>query len=707
MVGITNKINLCDDIFIDKGNFAFVLDKFDSDEAGKESIYQCCLDAESKLMTDYEGVLFKFRILYETLGYEAEVRKICKEQQIPYADARKVVDEGINSNKRNTNASTKPYTKKIMLGDEMKRLLHNSNRCLSLKKMIRDGCTKLAVRKNGDEEEALVPLLAEIYRICSEPHHVSGAGTRDKAEKIAQIMYGLVAVDCEYEGCFDIKRCPIDDYFPIPSICLSKIGISNESIRMYVREQPSIQYFIFKPKWANTGLQSRRDVEVLDVLWNQTLNTPNNIIYIRNDIGNEDHRMQIMNLPAKPETLDYAITNLTIIEKWEAIRQIIEALQSLHHMEPVVTHRALCPLDFFICRTSKGIRTILYQFEYAKQWGVEDGYTVANRLRKVSDLNIRSKFIDTKLLLAGINEENACKADIFSLGELIRFILGNGLDERTRLYTELMAKESIHDRPSIDEVHDYFYGNKSGLISCSLRSICNPNKKETQDAFLCCGCSDVYGNDYSFYGVGTLPYYAGVLDGLGGAYGSEGVSRFAAGSIREQLRNGFYNKNEKQFLDDLARTIQGQTLEHMNNEELDYAGTTIALLLIDDNMIHVENIGDSRVYVISDQGMRQLTKDHRYSKSLYNKAELFQYIGMDESDGKLSPYIESYVYGDGGNNYLLLCTDGLTDYVQDDQIKNIVINNASLDEKTEQLINAARVNGLKDDISVVLLKRGL
>ncbi len=708
MSGVTNKIVIDENNTIVKGNFAFVLDELESDDFGREAIYKCCLEAESKLKTDYSEALSRFRIAFETIGYILAIKNEQSESGISYKEARNRIDAKITYNKNN---NPNPDTKKGLMLLEMKRLYSDTNKDRNRDSLIKKWKQEFHVFPRNSEgiyknsDELIEEIGKKVYAISSKPHHDQAKSTSKEAEMVAQYIYSFLATECGHKGNFDINRCPIEDYYPISKNKMNQIGVSNPAAKLFIREQTTIQYYLFKPVSQAGEQHKRRDLEILDSLWNQSLNTPNNVVYMRNEIGTDDYRFQIMYLPSRPETLDTARGNMSNYEKRKAIKDIVEAVRSLHHMTPQVTHRAMCPLDFFVCRTSLGIRTILYQFDYAKQWVEDQDYTVVNRLDEISDTNIRSKFVDAKLIYSGINEGNAGKADIYSLGELIKYILGEGLDEQTRQYVSLMTNDDIEKRPTIDDVFNYMYGKGTGLISYSIRSVCSVSRKKTQDAFLSSGCKDLYDNDYEYNDVAVTPYYAGVFDGLGGAYYGDYLSRFVAQKAAEQLKQWTFINNEKYFLDQFAMDVQQQSLEYMSEEEIDYAGTTMALAIIADNKIHVENVGDSRGYIIDESGITQLTRDHRYSKSISQKTELYQYLGMDEDNGTLSPYTETYEFGNAG--YVLLCTDGLTDFVDDEQIKNIVTKNSSLSEKTRELADTAKNNGSKDDITIILIKRGL
>lgn len=140
-------------------------------------------------------------------------------------------------------------------------------------------------------------------------------------------------------------------------------------------------------------------------------------------------------------------------------------------------------------------------------------------------------------------------------------------------------------------------------------------------------------------------------------------------------------------------------------------GTTLTLAFVDEaSKLHVFQVGDSRLYLISDT-IRQITKDHSYVEEMYRKGLITRDSEEYQSKKNIITralgsndytaadiFEESVVPGD----ILLLCSDGLTNMVGDDAIFETVKSAASLEEKTNVLIEQANNNGGQDNISVIL-----
>ena len=137
------------------------------------------------------------------------------------------------------------------------------------------------------------------------------------------------------------------------------------------------------------------------------------------------------------------------------------------------------------------------------------------------------------------------------------------------------------------------------------------------------------------------------------------------------------------------------------------------LCYVEDGIIHAANVGDSRLYVINDKEIKQITHDHSLVEELVaqgsiekNSSTYFQKknvitraVGVSEN--VCVDYFEAE-YSDG--DILLLCSDGLTNMVSDDEIKDIVNSNNELKDCVEELIHRANGNGGTDNISVVAVK---
>lgn len=221
----------------------------------------------------------------------------------------------------------------------------------------------------------------------------------------------------------------------------------------------------------------------------------------------------------------------------------------------------------------------------------------------------------------------------------------------------------------------------------------------------------VYRNDEA---VGLLPNLYIVADGMGGHKAGDFASRFSV------------NEFEKELKEQRARTIIGSmegAIRLVNDRllkeaasEPDYEGmgTTFVAACISGDRVYILNIGDSRLYLLNETGtIRQITQDHSLVEEKILRGEI------ERKDAKNHPEKNVITRALGATeqvlpdffevelragDYILLCSDGLTNMVEDNVIKEIVLNPETvLKEKTESLIKLANENGGRDNISLILV----
>ena len=207
-----------------------------------------------------------------------------------------------------------------------------------------------------------------------------------------------------------------------------------------------------------------------------------------------------------------------------------------------------------------------------------------------------------------------------------------------------------------------------------------------------------------------------VFDGVGGEEKGEVASRIAALTLREY--DGKDSVSE--YFQDYVEKANRRILQDPCSERM---ASTCAILSIENDYYHFCNMGDSRGYLIRDDRIIQLTYDHNMVTQLLKKGVLtpeqaarhpdrhaiYQYLGMREEKSEyeiaLSPCIAEPVRA-CKKDLCLLCTDGLTDMVSEQEILSITSQNKTLEDKTKQLLLAALDHGGRDNITMILLQAG-
>lgn len=210
-----------------------------------------------------------------------------------------------------------------------------------------------------------------------------------------------------------------------------------------------------------------------------------------------------------------------------------------------------------------------------------------------------------------------------------------------------------------------------------------------------------------------------VADGMGGAKAGGVASKMAIEYVREKILSEIEEvKDDREKVEELLRRAIIDANKYVYNKSLDnpdYSGmgTTLSIALIIKNKVYIGHVGDSRIYRIRKQIMRQLTKDHSYVAVLVQngtitkveaenhpqKNVLLKVVGCEEN---VEPDI--LVKGFLKDDVLLMCSDGLTNMLSTEEIFEEVSNGKENLERTcNNLISHSKKNGGYDNISVILI----
>ncbi|MFX3633326.1 MAG: Stp1/IreP family PP2C-type Ser/Thr phosphatase [Candidatus Pristimantibacillus sp.] len=211
-----------------------------------------------------------------------------------------------------------------------------------------------------------------------------------------------------------------------------------------------------------------------------------------------------------------------------------------------------------------------------------------------------------------------------------------------------------------------------------------------------------------------------VADGMGGHQAGDVASQLAVHAYRELLE---LNASKADLSIVEGKMLIRQAIVSANNVVYDMAsrneqyynmGTTIVAALVIDHHVIIGHIGDSRAYLFSVDGITQLTEDHTLVNELVKSGQLSTEEAANHprrnvltravgTDSEIEVDIQTIELS--ADNLLLLCSDGLTNMVSDDQLLQTVYEDGSeLDDKAERLIQQALHAGGDDNITVVLLQ---
>lgn len=215
------------------------------------------------------------------------------------------------------------------------------------------------------------------------------------------------------------------------------------------------------------------------------------------------------------------------------------------------------------------------------------------------------------------------------------------------------------------------------------------------------------------HAVGALPNLYLVADGMGGHRAGDYCSQTLTTRIISALRESEGKLPLPALRDAVLLANESLYVEAQRHTELEGMGTTLVAAFLEEQSATVLNIGDSRCYALtSDGGFRQITRDHSYVEEMvsagkmrrgseaYNRAKniITRAIGVGAA-----VEMDLFELPLEGLSMLLLCTDGLTNMLGDDEIGAILRGDEKLSSKAEHLIQAANEKGGRDNISVVLV----
>lgn len=210
---------------------------------------------------------------------------------------------------------------------------------------------------------------------------------------------------------------------------------------------------------------------------------------------------------------------------------------------------------------------------------------------------------------------------------------------------------------------------------------------------------------------------AAVCDGMGGANAGEVASSIAA----EAFRQGFVDRYKRNASDDRLREELVQSVKEANKAVFDAAvedktllgmGTTIVAAYCDGTHAVIANVGDSRCYHVTEDGLKRITEDHSLVAEMIKRGELSPLEGQRHPSRNLitralgvdpSVKCDTFVAAVKAGEFILLCSDGLHDQVSEPEIYYEIYETGKPQEACHNLIELANARGGSDNITLVLV----
>ena len=209
-----------------------------------------------------------------------------------------------------------------------------------------------------------------------------------------------------------------------------------------------------------------------------------------------------------------------------------------------------------------------------------------------------------------------------------------------------------------------------------------------------------------------------VCDGMGGVNGGNIASKIAVDEITNYVLS---NYNEDLSSDEIKKLLYNAVYssnlcvynKSRENKELSGMGTTVVVALICNNKLYVVHVGDSRAYILNNNEIKKLTVDHSVVQEMVSNGEITENearmhpnkniitraLGVSKD---INPDYTSMEFLD--EETLLICTDGLTNYIEDEKLFSMFKNN-KIDVLPDKLISYAKEMGGSDNITLVIVNK--
>lgn len=213
--------------------------------------------------------------------------------------------------------------------------------------------------------------------------------------------------------------------------------------------------------------------------------------------------------------------------------------------------------------------------------------------------------------------------------------------------------------------------------------------------------------------IGHLPNLFLVADGMGGHKAGDLASRYCVELMIEQVKKSSF-RTPVSILEEAIQTAnEGVLKKALTSADYEGMGTTLVAATLAGDELYIANIGDSRAYLVGKE-MKQITEDHSLVEAMVKTG------GLERKDAKSHPNKNIITRALGTNrmvqadffelslrhdDIILMCSDGLTNMIEDDELYDIIQNGKqNLEITAKKLIETANQYGGRDNISVVLIE---
>ncbi|MBO5461292.1 MAG: Stp1/IreP family PP2C-type Ser/Thr phosphatase [Ruminococcus sp.] len=210
--------------------------------------------------------------------------------------------------------------------------------------------------------------------------------------------------------------------------------------------------------------------------------------------------------------------------------------------------------------------------------------------------------------------------------------------------------------------------------------------------------------------IGNLLNLFVVADGMGGHQAGDYASKYTVEVLQNELKNSTERDIEKALVSAIKKANHEIIKKASSDPQLKGMGTTVVAATIVNQMLYFANVGDSRLYLIN-QGITQLSKDHSLVEEMVRLGGIKPEEAKNHPDkniitraigAKDNVEVDFYEHRLKRGDIILMCTDGLSNMVDDEELFHIVQGAHDIVEAGTALVAAAKENGGSDNIGIVL-----
>ncbi|WP_294156432.1 Stp1/IreP family PP2C-type Ser/Thr phosphatase [uncultured Clostridium sp.] len=203
-----------------------------------------------------------------------------------------------------------------------------------------------------------------------------------------------------------------------------------------------------------------------------------------------------------------------------------------------------------------------------------------------------------------------------------------------------------------------------------------------------------------------------VADGMGGHNAGEVASKMAAEQIVQYVDENYCSQAEETLISKAIKAANEEIYKFSKtNDKLNGMGTTVTACLVTSKSVYVANVGDSSCMALKNGKLEKITKDHSLVQELLDSGTISEFEAKNHPKKNIitralgtSMDVDVDVFKIRANEYelFILCSDGLTNEVTNDEILRIIYNESNYVSIANDLVNLAKEKGGRDNITVLL-----